>query len=254
MVVEQERYGVREDFPQQSTSKVPEVACPHPLYRITLGELRKNGVYAVAKPTEEGAPFGMWISFLGGVRSQKFHAHARQLLPPLRRMVVAIPDEQARGALGEFGEHGKLMSIGRSYGQASDDARPGYPHVYSKAVEGLLQESILAEGRLPAKAPAAVGTSEQAHRKRHRIHECEGRVVRSESEEFLPEVFLEHPEVGRLPSEGGAMHFTEGWEPFDIVAAEEEVDVLVGVSMPRNSPMISMVRTSESESFGAGPR
>ncbi|HZY65180.1 MAG TPA: hypothetical protein VFE21_04810 [Rubrobacteraceae bacterium] len=45
----------------------------------------------------------------------------------------------------------------------------------------------------------------------------------------MPEIFLDLPEVCRLAREGGVMHFTEGREPFDIVAAEEEVDILVGV-------------------------
>ena len=39
----------------------------------------------------------------------------------------------------------EFMSVGRGYGQASDDARPGYPHVYSKAVESLPEQRILAE-------------------------------------------------------------------------------------------------------------
>jgi hypothetical protein len=29
------------------------------------------------------------------------------------------------------------VSVGRSYGKASDDAWPSYPHVYPKAVEGF---------------------------------------------------------------------------------------------------------------------
>jgi hypothetical protein len=37
--------------------------------------------------------------------------------------------------------------------------------------------------------------------------------VRSEREKLLPEALLDLPEVGRLPSEGGPMHLTEGGEP-----------------------------------------
>ena len=36
--------------------------------------------------------------------------------------------------------------------------------------------------------------------------------MRSLGQEFLPEVFLDLPEVGCLPGEGGAMHPQEVWE------------------------------------------
>ncbi len=50
-----------------------------------------------------------------------------------------------------------------------------------------------------------------------------------EREELLPKALLDLPEVGRLPGEGGAVDLAEGREPFAVVAAEEEVDALVGV-------------------------
>ncbi len=151
-MVEQEGHGVREDFAQQSACQMPEVARPHLLYAVALCELAENGVYPVAKAAEEGAPLGVRVSLLGGVWSQKLYAHPRQLLFGLGRVVVAVPDEKAGGALGELGHYGKLVGVGWSYGQASDDARPGYPDVYSKAVEGLPEKRILAEGGFPAEA------------------------------------------------------------------------------------------------------
>ena len=51
----------------------------------------------------------------------------------------------------------------------------------------------------------------------------------SKREELLPEVFFDLPEVGRLPSEGSAMDLAKSWEPFAVVAAEEEIDSFVGV-------------------------
>ena len=57
-MVEQEGYGMREDPAQQSACQVPHVARPYPLYGVKLGKLRKGGVYAVGKPTEEGAFLG----------------------------------------------------------------------------------------------------------------------------------------------------------------------------------------------------
>src|SRR5215213_9066366 len=88
---------------------MPRVARPHPLYAVALCELAEDGVYPVVKPTEEGARFGIRVSLLGGVWSEQLDPHARQLLPGLGRVVVAIPDNQPRGKLGEFGEHGKLF-------------------------------------------------------------------------------------------------------------------------------------------------
>src|SRR5215207_4615857 len=101
-MVEQKGQGVREDFAQQSACQMPEVTRPHLLHAVALCELAKNGVYPVAKPTEEGASFRGRLSLLGGVGSQKLHAHACQLLPGLWRMVVAISDDHPRGELDEF--------------------------------------------------------------------------------------------------------------------------------------------------------
>jgi hypothetical protein len=114
-MVEQESHGVTEDFSQQPTAKVPEVARPHPLYGVTSRKLAENGVDAVAKAAQEGTLSRSGISFLGGVRSQKLYTHRRQLLLGLRRMVVAVPDDQAGGGLDEFGEDRELVDVGRSH-------------------------------------------------------------------------------------------------------------------------------------------
>src|SRR5215216_2521653 len=160
-MVEQEGHGMREDFAQQSACQMPQVLRPHLLYGIALCELAENGVYPVAKPTEEGALFRGRVSLLGGIRGQKLHTNARQLLLGLWRMVVAVSDDQARSSLGKFWEHGKLVGIGRSYRDAGDRPRPANPYVHPKAVEGLLEEGVLAESSLPFEAPAAVGSGEQ---------------------------------------------------------------------------------------------
>jgi hypothetical protein len=126
--------------------------------------------------------------------------------------------------------------------------------MHPETVEGLLEEGVLAESGLSSKATAAVGASEQARWQGHGVYEREGGVVRSQREQFLPNALLYLPEVCSLPAEGGAVDLSEGGEPFTVVSAEEQMDGLVSVSMPRNSPTISMVRTSSSESLGAGPR
>ena len=228
-MIEQEGHGVREDFAQESACQMPEVARPNLLYRIALRELAENGVYPIAKPTEEGAPFGIWVSLLGGVRSQKLRTDARQLLPGLRRMVVAIPDDETGGALGEFGNDRELMGVGRGHRDAGDDAWPADPRVHPEAVEGLFEERVLAEGGLSLKTPTAVGSGEQTRRQGHRVDEGEGGVVRSASHKLLPKALFDLPQVGCLAAEGGAVHPQEVREEVGVVAPEvrKELCILV---------------------------
>jgi len=74
---------------------VPQITRPHPLYGVASGELGKDGVYPVTKPDEENTPFGIRVSLLGGVQSQK----------RLKRVVVAVSDEKAQGGLGDLWKH-----------------------------------------------------------------------------------------------------------------------------------------------------
>ena len=93
------------------------------------------------------------IALFGAVgRDEQRDAHApRQLFFGLRRAVIAIPDGEAASGFKEFGHHGKLVGVCRSDREAGDDARPAHPHMHPEAVEGLLEEAILAEGCPPRK-------------------------------------------------------------------------------------------------------
>ena len=86
-------------------------------------------------------------------------------------MVVAISDEKARGGLDELGDYGEFVGVGRGYRDAADHPRPADPYVHPEAVEGLLEEGILAESGFPFEARAAIGSGEQAHRQGHRVAE-----------------------------------------------------------------------------------
>src|SRR5215216_6410557 len=77
----------------------------------------------------------------------------------------AIPDGQAASGLEQFGEHGKLVGVGRSHRQAGDHSRPAHSHMHPKAVEGLLEQGVLAEGGFSLEAATAVGAGKQARRK-----------------------------------------------------------------------------------------
>jgi hypothetical protein len=220
-VVEQEGYRVREHLAKQPTCQMPEVFCPHPFYRVTSAQLRKDCVYPVAKTAQQGTPSGSWISFLGGVRGQKFNAHAlSQLLCGFGRVVVAVSYDDPRGKLGEFWKHRELMGVGRGHREASDHPRPADPYVHPKAIEGLPEQRILAEGGLATETLAAISAGEQARRQGHRIADGEGGVVGSVGQELLPEVLFDLPEVGCLPGEGGAMHPQEVREVVSVVTPE----------------------------------
>ena len=63
-MVEHNGHGVREDFSEQPACQMPEVTRPHFLYAVALCELRKNGVYTVAKSTQNALLLGCGSPFL----------------------------------------------------------------------------------------------------------------------------------------------------------------------------------------------
>jgi hypothetical protein len=124
------------------------------------------------------------------MRSEKLHAHARQLLPGLRRVVVAVSDDQPGGKLGDLWEHGELVGVGRSHRETGYDPRPADPYVHAEAVGGLLEQGVFAESGLSFEARAAVGAGEHARRQGHRLTKREASIVRGFGQELLPEELL----------------------------------------------------------------
>jgi hypothetical protein len=167
-MVEQEGYGVAQNLTEQTACQVPHVACPYPPYGVAPRELRKDGVDSVAKATQEGALFGIGVTLLGPVGSRQLDTPPGQFLPNWRRPVVAVPDRHAPGMLEQLGHYyRKLVSVRRSHPDASDHPRPANPHMYSaETVEGLFEESVLAESGFSFEAPAAVGSGERTRRGR----------------------------------------------------------------------------------------
>jgi len=144
-------------------------------------------------------------------------------------MVVAIPDDETGGTLGEFGDDRELMGIGRGHRQTANDARPADPHVHPETVEGLFEERVFAEGGLSLEALAAVGSGEQTSWQGEGVSQGEGGLVRGIDQELLPDEFLGFPEVCRLAREGGAVHSREVREEVGVVTPEvgEELCIFV---------------------------
>ena len=146
------------------------------------------------------------------------------------RVVVAVPHDNPRGKLGEFRKHGELMGVGRGHREAGDHPGPADPYVvHPEAVEGLPEQCVLAKSGLATKTPTAISAGEQTRRQGHRVADGEGRIVGSIGQELLPEAFLDLPEVGCLPGEGGAMDASEVREVVGVVAPEvrEEFRIFV---------------------------
>src|SRR5215210_1619635 len=161
-------------------------------------------------------------------------------------MVVTVSEYQAGGALDDLRQQVKLMNVSGSDRDAGDHSRIADPRMYAESVEGLFEQSVLAESDLTPKARATVSAGEQARWQGHRVADGEGGLVRSNRQKLLPEVFFDLPEVGRLATEGGTVNLTECWKPLTIVPAEVAVKRFVGVEsqeLPDNL---------YSEDFGVG--
>ena len=145
-MVEQESDGMAQHLPKRSTSQMPQVARPHPLYGAALRELREDGDYPVAKTAQKRAPLGVRITLLSLVGGCQLDVLSGQLHPKWGRAVVAVCDDQPRGKLGYLWEHGELASVGWSHRKMSYDSRPADPKVHPEAVEGLLEKLLAREG------------------------------------------------------------------------------------------------------------
>ncbi len=89
-------------------------------------------------------------------------ASSSQFFSRLGRPVIAIPDDETAGGFEEFGEHREFVGVGRGNRDAADEPRPPNAHMHPKAVEGLPEKGVLAEGGFTPEAAAAVGAGEQA--------------------------------------------------------------------------------------------
>jgi hypothetical protein len=88
----------------------------------------------------------------------------------------------------------------------------------AQAVAGLAYQRILAEGRFPTEAAAAVGACKLADRQREAADDRKRQIMRDLGERVLPEPFFEPPQVRRLTQEGGAVQRSQRGEEVGVLA------------------------------------
>ena len=192
---------VTQDLPEHSTRQVPEVFSPHPLYRVTLGELSKNGIYAVAQLAQKGAPTRGGVLGLVRVWSHQLKTSLSQLLGRARRVVVVVSNDDATAAFHQITEHPEFMDVGGGYREARDHTGPRHPGVQPESVEGLSEQGVPAKSSLPKKTPAPGGAGEQTRWQGKGIPQCKAIIVRGPGEQALPDALFGLPEIGGLPYE-----------------------------------------------------
>ncbi len=78
LLIEPEAQRVHQDHPQQTVAQMPQIACPHPLEVATIRQLPKNGVDAIAHPTQDRAlgrfGLGRTGSAKGGQQNHAFRS------------------------------------------------------------------------------------------------------------------------------------------------------------------------------------
>jgi hypothetical protein len=97
----------------------------------------------------------------------------------------------------------------------------------TQPVEGLLAHLVVAEGRFFGQPSATVGSGKVASGHRETVDQGHLGIEAYPAEQVLPEHLFYGPEIGRLPSEGGAMDRAQSGDPLSVVSVEEEEDGLV---------------------------
>ena len=136
---------------------MPQVSYPDTLDEVTVHELTEDRIDPVpnAAEVDTASEPGVLPGLLeGGLQLQTLRC---QRLSKCGTPVVAVPHDDTLSAVDQLGHDGRLMDGGGSQAEAHDDPGPGHQDVDTKAVEGLAQQHVVAEGRLAAETSAAVG-------------------------------------------------------------------------------------------------
>lgn len=90
-------------FAQQSAGQAPQITCPDPFDRTAIHELAKDGVDAVAHPTQSSAPAWIGVAFRVAIGRQQLDVLALPVGGGPGRPGVAVAHQDAGGLLGQGG-------------------------------------------------------------------------------------------------------------------------------------------------------
>ena len=214
-LVQQGREGVAEHFSKQAMAQMPQVSRPDTLDEVTVHELTEDRIDPVTDAAEVGTASGT-----GGLQLQALRC---QCLSERGLPVVAVPHDDTLSAVDQLEHDGRLMDIGGGEAEAHDNPGPGD----TKAVEGLAQQHVVAEGHLAPETSAAVGSRELTDGEGEAIHQLQPELAANPWEQPLPYALLEMAQIGRLSDEGGALALPEGGEEVGVVSPEGAEERLV---------------------------
>ena len=140
----------------------------------------------------------------------------------------------------------------RGQAEAGDQSGPVQTQVHPETVEGLTGHVIPPESSFSPEPLTAVGLGEAADRQGEAVHYGKGRVVPYGTQEGLPDLLLDPPEVGGLAHESGTSDSGHGRKEVAVAAAEVAVEGRVPAQAQKLANC-SMVNTSASDKTGSGP-
>ncbi len=226
-LIEQEGKGVAEHLAEEPMAQMPQVPGPHSFDEVAVPEWTEHRVNPIPEAAEKRAAPGPGVmpGLLEG--SQQLQTLRPQLLLELGAPVVAVPHHRALVSLDPLRDHRGLMDIGRGEVKADNDPWPSDQDMDPKAVEGLAQQRVVAEGPLPTEALAAVGARELTSWEREAVHQVEGGIETDLCQQALPDPLLEGTQVHGLPDERGAVARPEGRKEVGVVTSAVGEDGLV---------------------------
>ena len=110
---------------------------------------------------------------------------------------------------------------------------------------------VISECCLFSQSTTAGGSNKSTQRGQKATRQRDLAIKRHQSQQFLPDPRFDFPEIGCLTSKRRMMDTPDGWKPVRMML-EENVHPL-SVSIPWNSPMLSIVITSLALNLGFGP-
>jgi hypothetical protein len=179
--IEQQTKCVHEGHAQQAIAQVPQIACPDTFGPTAIGQLPKDGIDAIAHPTQHGTPTVGWLVLGTAVGCQLDDTHASQRFFELGQPIVAITQQQPAGSGCQLPGHIAFKQVGWRQAHLGDHAWPTQPHMQAKAIEGLPTGMIFAIAGRVVKAPTAGGTRKLADRDGHAVHNGHGWVIEQEA-------------------------------------------------------------------------